>query len=126
MNKTRFLASTLLGLGLLGSVGLVIGDDDFRRSLGGDDVAPVDFAPYQEECGGCHMAYPPGLLPAEAWQQVFDNLGDQAQASRTAGTRGHRQSGGGQLQQLSGLPYAGRAGILQRTSGSHTRLWSMG
>ncbi len=76
MNKTRFLAATLLGTSLLGGVGLVIGDDDLRRGFGGHDVAPADFAPYQEECGGCHMAYPPGLLPADAWQRVFDNLDD--------------------------------------------------
>jgi len=83
MNKTRILTTVAISIGLLGSVGLVIGDDDFRRSLGGHDVAPADFAPYQEECGGCHMTYPPGLLPADAWQRVFDNLdnhyGDNAE-----------------------------------------------
>jgi len=76
MNKTRFLAGTLLGIGLLGGVGLVIGDDELRRSLGGHDVTAPDSAPYQEECGACHMAYPPGLLPADAWQRVFNNLDD--------------------------------------------------
>ena len=25
-------------------------------------------AAYQQECSACHMAYPPGLLPAASWQ----------------------------------------------------------
>ena len=29
---------------------------------------------YQEECGSCHVAYPPGLLPAASWQRLMDNL----------------------------------------------------
>ena len=31
---------------------------------------------YQEECGSCHMAYPPGLLPSESWQKVMAGLAD--------------------------------------------------
>jgi hypothetical protein len=29
---------------------------------------------YQTECSGCHLAFPPGLLPAAAWQRVMQNL----------------------------------------------------
>lgn len=29
---------------------------------------------YQQECGACHVAYPPGLLPAESWQRVMRDL----------------------------------------------------
>ena len=29
---------------------------------------------YQQECGACHVAYPPGLLPAASWQRVMDHL----------------------------------------------------
>ncbi|ESQ16064.1 MAG: hypothetical protein N838_27515 [Thiohalocapsa sp. PB-PSB1] len=35
------------------------------------DIAPVTDATYAEECGACHMAYQPGLLPAAAWRQVM-------------------------------------------------------
>ncbi len=31
---------------------------------------------YRSECGGCHLAYPPGLLPAAAWGRVLDTLPD--------------------------------------------------
>ncbi|WP_136414182.1 diheme cytochrome c [Herbaspirillum sp. ST 5-3] len=29
---------------------------------------------YQQECGACHVAYPPGLLPAASWQRLMNNL----------------------------------------------------
>jgi len=29
---------------------------------------------YQQECGACHVAYPPGLLPAASWQRIVSNL----------------------------------------------------
>jgi len=29
---------------------------------------------YQQECASCHVAYPPGLLPAPSWQRLMANL----------------------------------------------------
>jgi hypothetical protein len=29
---------------------------------------------YQAECGACHAAYPPGLLPAASWQRLMAHL----------------------------------------------------
>ncbi len=40
------------------------------------DVAPVQSATYQEECGACHFAYQPGLLPAASWDRIMDGLAD--------------------------------------------------
>jgi hypothetical protein len=31
-------------------------------------------AGYQAECGSCHLAYPPRLLPAPSWRQVMGSL----------------------------------------------------
>lgn len=48
------------------------------------DVAPVEFPLYAEECGACHMAYQPGLLPSSSWQRIMaadalaDHYGDDA------------------------------------------------
>ncbi|WP_250655889.1 diheme cytochrome c [Alkalimarinus coralli] len=46
-------------------------------------VAPVKNASYKDECGSCHMAYPPGLLPQDSWKKVMRNLenhfGDNAE-----------------------------------------------
>lgn len=35
-------------------------------------VAPN--ALHQQECTSCHVAYPPGLLPAASWQRIMGNL----------------------------------------------------
>jgi hypothetical protein len=29
---------------------------------------------YQQECAACHIAYPPGMLPATSWQHVMNTL----------------------------------------------------
>ena len=31
---------------------------------------------YAEECGACHLAYPPNLLPQESWKKVMGGLED--------------------------------------------------
>ncbi|MCP3687247.1 MAG: hypothetical protein GY784_02430 [Gammaproteobacteria bacterium] len=31
---------------------------------------------YLEECGSCHMAYPPQLLPGKSWQKMLQGLED--------------------------------------------------
>jgi hypothetical protein len=40
------------------------------------DVAPVQNARYTEECGSCHFAYQPGLLPAASWHKLMGTLAD--------------------------------------------------
>jgi mono/diheme cytochrome c family protein len=29
---------------------------------------------YQQECAACHIAYPPGMLPAASWQHLMGSL----------------------------------------------------
>ena len=94
----------ILGFGLQGAWS---DDDNMRaRSTG---VAPVTDPLYQEECGSCHFAYPPGLLPAASWQRMMtgldDHFGDNAEldnqtlqqlnnylAANAADTSGYRRS----------------------------------
>jgi hypothetical protein len=46
------------------------------------EVRPVQLARYAEECGSCHYAYPPGLLPEASWRKLLapqalpDHFGD--------------------------------------------------
>jgi len=35
------------------------------------DIVPVDNKQYLEECGSCHFAYQPGLLPARSWEKLL-------------------------------------------------------
>lgn len=66
------------------TIPVVFSDDDRheyrQRSLG---VAPVSSPLYKEECSSCHMAYPPGLLPARSWEKIMSGLelhfGDNAE-----------------------------------------------
>jgi hypothetical protein len=40
------------------------------------DVRPVVNETYASECGACHFAYQPGLLPLHAWARIMSNLED--------------------------------------------------
>lgn len=40
------------------------------------DVTPVQDATYKTECGACHFAYQPGLLPGSAWARIMGSLAD--------------------------------------------------
>jgi hypothetical protein len=37
-------------------------------------AAPTDAALYRKECGACHLAFPPGLLPAESHRRTLAGL----------------------------------------------------
>jgi nitrate/TMAO reductase-like tetraheme cytochrome c subunit len=37
-------------------------------------ISAPDNATYKEECGSCHMAYPPKFLIADDWRRVMDGL----------------------------------------------------
>lgn len=47
------------------------------------DFAPVINPQYQTECGSCHFAFQPGLLPQRSWQKIMNELenhfGDSAE-----------------------------------------------
>jgi hypothetical protein len=41
----------------------------------GDRRASVPLLPkYRSECASCHIAYPPGMLPAASWQRLMQDL----------------------------------------------------
>lgn len=103
--KTHLLTITIVG-GLLVVAGQgVLGDQEGR----GADVAPVTNDLYREECGACHFAYQPGLLPERSWRRLLvgldDHFGDNAEllpeegraiidylVSNAADTSGHKRS----------------------------------
>ncbi len=41
-----------------------------------EQVPPVTHPAMLKECGECHMAYQPGLLPAASWNRIMDGLSD--------------------------------------------------
>lgn len=63
----RILCSLLAMLGLLSTTAFA--DDDER------DASRTPLLPkYQQECSDCHVAYPPGMLPAASWKTLMNNL----------------------------------------------------
>lgn len=75
------LGAALIALGASGPAWSEHDDDDRggRASAQGSrtrgDLAPVTNERYRTECGGCHFAYQPGLLPAAAWGRIMNTLG---------------------------------------------------
>jgi hypothetical protein len=54
-------------------------DDDRGGKYGGENrgkpVQPAQTnAKFQQECSNCHIAFAPGLLPAESWRKVMAGL----------------------------------------------------
>ncbi|ORC49902.1 cytochrome C [Burkholderia sp. A27] len=41
-----------------------------------EDVGSMRSIPllYRQECAACHIAYPPGMLPAASWQRILNGL----------------------------------------------------
>ena len=61
------LPSVLFGLlAVLGVTQAALADGDKR-------MVPL-LPKYQQECAACHLAYPPGMLPAASWKRVMANL----------------------------------------------------
>lgn len=83
MKYPIIITSIIMAAGVL-TIPVVFSDNDRReyrqRSVG---VAPVTSPIYKEECSSCHMAYPPGLLPARSWKKIMAGLeshfGDNAE-----------------------------------------------
>lgn len=73
MNPATFLPSRAPLVAALAAAALLLpaarADDDQHRAL----RVPV-LPKYQQECAACHLAYPPGLLPAASWQRLMGGL----------------------------------------------------
>ena len=65
-----FLLTTALGIGMYGIVSSVQADD-LAVSYG---ASAEQAEHYKENCGDCHFAYPPSLLPQASWQQLMSDL----------------------------------------------------
>ena len=77
MKEKLIILATSVVLALV--AGEVLSSDDghgkgFWKKTG--DVAAVSNDQYREECGACHFAYPPGLLPAASWEKLMQGLNE--------------------------------------------------
>ena len=90
----------------------------FTRAQAGDDeyFPPVTDPATLSECGSCHLAFPPSMLPAASWKRMMaelrDHFGDDASLdadTTTAITRylvaNAGDAGGYRRDILRGLPH---------------------
>ena len=87
MMQTKFKAA-LLAAALLMNSGAAMAEDNFWLWLLNfsrqKEVEPVTNKTYADECGSCHYAYPPGLLPSQSWAKLLnekalsDHFGENA------------------------------------------------
>lgn len=56
------------------TVGLVFTALLANEAHAGDHRYTVDHAAYRNECGSCHIAYPPALLGADGWRDIMRGL----------------------------------------------------
>ncbi|MDD2924352.1 diheme cytochrome c [Rhodoferax sp.] len=69
MKLVKSLLLVTLALAAVGVQAKYNGEDRGRP------VMPAEInAKMQAECSGCHMAFPPGLLPAASWKKVMTGL----------------------------------------------------
>jgi|WetSurMetagenome_2_1015567.scaffolds.fasta_scaffold06701_9 hypothetical protein len=67
-NHFRIFGVVVLLMSVMISIAHAEDDDD-------DERAPLaKNAQWQAECGACHVAFPPRLLPAESWHAVMSGL----------------------------------------------------
>jgi len=83
--KYSMYAILILSLGLVWGVSFGEYEDEHLSRFWEPQpgVAPVTDPKYKEECGTCHFAYQPGLLPQQSWQKIMAGLenhfGDNAE-----------------------------------------------
>lgn len=65
--RATLAASLLLAAALVGPVSA-------REARERDAASAPALPAYTQECGACHVPYPPGLLPAASWQRLMSNL----------------------------------------------------
>jgi hypothetical protein len=77
MMHRKSKAAALLAAALLTGSGYAAAEEDFWNWLltfqRQKNFQPVADMQYQEECGACHFAYPPGLLPARSWEALLND-----------------------------------------------------
>lgn len=71
---TKWMLPLSIMLTLLAGSSMAYSDDDGGWSGRKHTIPPVANQLYAEECGSCHFAYQPALLPAASWKKLLTRL----------------------------------------------------
>ena len=70
---------------------------------------------YTEECGSCHVPYPPGMLPSQSWQKIMGTLnnhfGDNAELDQGTAARLTAWLTGSNRTAMQGASGSGQKGV---------------
>jgi hypothetical protein len=73
--KQKISVLVFLAIALAITAGLAVAEESLLEAiitpLRQKDIVPVSNKQYQDECGSCHFAYQPGLLPAKSWKKLL-------------------------------------------------------
>lgn len=54
---------------------LVMGIISQTANAGSKNLMPSNIPPiYKQECGSCHLSYPPAMLPKDSWEGIMQGL----------------------------------------------------
>lgn len=73
--RLNLMTAILIAVCVIGSPSSA--DDDHhnkRNRHGRNNTMTANNEAYQQACGDCHLAYPPGLLPSGSWDRLISEL----------------------------------------------------
>ena len=70
MKSSLLRAAAIGSICVLSTLAVQADDDEHGRGAARTPLLPA----YQTECSACHVAFPPGLLPAASWQRLMAHL----------------------------------------------------
>ncbi|MDR2012607.1 MAG: diheme cytochrome c [Rhodanobacter sp.] len=76
-NCTIRVAGACLAFAITALSSLALAEDEEHKHehKHKNDMRSVPILPlYQQECGACHIAYPPQMLPAGSWHRIVNNM----------------------------------------------------
>ncbi len=78
MKSTLAISAIIFTVGFV-TLPVVFSDSDSgwrEYEYSENNIGKANNPVYKQECGSCHMAYPPGLLPSASWSRMMDGLED--------------------------------------------------
>ncbi|TSA20491.1 MAG: cytochrome C [Betaproteobacteria bacterium] len=70
------LFSSILIFAISSTTVIADSDKDNGENRGKPTLPSPSNARWKQECGSCHLAFAPGLLPSASWRKIMDGLGE--------------------------------------------------
>lgn len=71
----KHLKQILVALAAVAALGVQADSNKYDGENRGKPVMPSSInQKWKQECAACHMAFPPGLLPAASWRKIMSGL----------------------------------------------------